>query len=91
MYIGIMIFYVYIIYSKKYDKYYKGFSSNPFKRLEQHNNKKSRYTSNFTPWKLVYLEIFHLKSKALNREKSLKKYSKKQILELLEYSKNKLN
>ncbi len=86
-----MIFYVYIIYSSSYDKYYKGFSLNPFKRLEQHNNKESRYTANFTPWCLVYLEKFDLKSEALKREKSLKKYAKKQILELLKSPKNILN
>ena len=89
--IQIMMFYVYIIYSKQYDKYYKGFSLNPYKRLEQHNNKKSRYTSKFTPWDLVYLEKFNLKSEALKRKKSIKKYSKEQILELLKSPKNKLN
>ena len=86
-----MMFYVYIIYSVKYDKYYKGFSLNPYKRLEQHNNKESRYTANFTPWIIVYLEKFDLKSDAIKREKSIKKYSKKQISELLKSPKNILN
>jgi len=69
-----MSFYVYIIYSPKYDKYYKGFTLNPQKRLEEHNDGLSRYTSNFRPWKLVFLEKFNDKTKALKRERGLKKY-----------------
>ena len=44
-----MKYYTYIIYSKDYDKYYKGFTSQLLQRLEQHNNKESKYTSKFTP------------------------------------------
>ncbi len=82
------MYYVYIIYSIKYDKYYKGFSENPKKRLETHNDGKSRYTKLFIPWKLVYVEEFTDKRQALKREKGLKKYSKSQILELLSSQKN---
>ena len=81
-------FFVYIIYSTGYDKYYKGFSTDVIKRLFRHNNKGSQYTSSFTPWKLVYVESFHDKTKALKREKSLKKYSKVQIKELMLSQKN---
>ncbi len=82
------MYYVYIIYSKNYDRYYKGFSENPTRRLDSHNNGKSRYTKSFTPWDLIYVEEFSNKSQALKREKSLKKYSKSQILELLSSPKN---
>lgn len=82
--------YVYIIYSLSSDKYYKGYSLSPEKRLEQHNNGESRYTKNFTPWKLVYLESFVTKTEALKREKSLKKYSKLQIKELIQSNQNEL-
>jgi putative endonuclease len=80
--------FVYIIYSRNHDKYYKGYSANPVKRLDQHNNQESKYTKNFCPWELVYIEKLSNKSEALKREKSLKKYSKKQIVDLCKLSKN---
>ena len=83
-----MKYFVYILHTETFDKYYKGFSIDPFKRLKQHNNKESRYTSNFTPWKLIYIEELPSKREALIREKVLKKYSKKQIVQLLNSPKN---
>ena len=85
------MFFVYIIYSDKFDKYYKGFSTNPHQRLVQHNSGESRYTKSFTPWKLIYIESFENKTQALKREKGLKKYSKSQIKYLVSTSKNELH
>ena len=84
------MFYVYIIHSQKYYKYYKGFSENPKQRLIDHNLGKSKYTKSFLPWELVHLEIYKSKSEALIREKKLKKYSKSQIIELSKSLKNKI-
>ncbi|MDH4472967.1 MAG: GIY-YIG nuclease family protein [Fluviicola sp.] len=81
-------YFVYIIYSQSGDCYYKGFSENPEKRLLQHNNKESRYTSKHCDWILIYLERFETKREALIREKGLKKYSKMQIGELIKSPKN---
>lgn len=83
-------YYVYIIYSQSGDCYYRGFSENPEKRLLQHNNKESRYTSKHCDWTLTYLERFETKREALIREKGLKKYSKMQIRELIKSQKNRL-
>jgi putative endonuclease len=77
------MYYVYIIYSEKHDKYYRGFSENPWRRLWYHNAGKSYYTSKYVPWKIVFIQSFDTKSDVLKREKSLKKYSKKQIRELI--------
>jgi putative endonuclease len=82
--------FVYIIYSDKFDKYYKGYSQRPYHRLEEHNLGLSRYTKHFIPWKLVYLESFPTKRQALIREKGIKKYSKSQILDLIDYSSNEI-
>ena len=84
------MYFVYIIYSKQSDIFYRGHSENPSKRLEQHNNKESRYTSNKGPWELVFLESKKTKKEAIIREKSLKKYSKQQIRELILSAKNEL-
>ena len=82
--------YVYIIYSEKFDKYYKGYTTHPILRLQEHNDGFSRYTSHFVPWKLVYLQSFDTKKEALIRERVLKKYSKEQIKELIGSPKNEL-
>ena len=84
------MYFVYIIYSSIGDCYYKGFSVNPKKRLISHKKGESSYTSKFSDWKLVYCEYYSDKSAALKREKSLKKYSKVQLLELIKSSRNKL-
>ena len=78
-----MQYYVYIIKSLSSGKYYKGYSLDPYKRLEQHNNKESRFTSYFTPWELINIQSYESKSEALKREKVLKKYSKEQVLSLV--------
>jgi len=83
--------YTYIIFSSKYDKFYRGYSSQPFLRLKQHNNGESKYTRNFTPWEIVCIQEFSSKIEAMKREKALKKYSKNQIKLLINSSKNLLN
>jgi len=39
------MYYVYIIYSVAQDLYYKGYTENLFRRLLEHNEGQSRYTS----------------------------------------------
>ena len=80
--------FVYIIYSEVGDCYYRGYSQNPKKRLQQHNNQESKFTSKFSDWRLVYVEKLVTKRDALIREKGLKKYSKAQIKELILLAKN---
>jgi len=82
------IHYVYIIFSEYHNKYYRGYSVNPAQRLIQHNEGKSTYTSNYCPWNLIYVEELNDKSSALKREKVLKKYSKKQINDIINLPKN---
>ncbi len=86
-----MSFYTYIIQSNIDKSYYKGFSENPFKRLLQHNEGESKYTSLKRPWQLVYVESFTTKTGALIREKALKKYSHFQLEQLISSKKNELN
>ena len=85
-----MLHYVYIIYSSTYDIFYKGYSLKPEARVIQHNDNKSRYTKNKGPWELRFKQSFETKTEALIRERSLKKYSKRQIIELISSPKNEL-
>ena len=83
-----MNFYVYIIQSEFDKSFYKGFTEHPLKRLTEHNNKDSKYTSTKTPWRLIYVEGFNTKREAIIREKALKKFSIEQIMRLIISPKN---
>ena len=65
--------FVYIIQSEHSGVFYKGYTSYPSLRLEEHNNGKSHYTANKGPWKMVYLEKMQDKRTALIRERQLKR------------------
>ncbi len=51
-----MAFYVYMLQSEKDGSFYKGFTEDPSRRLQLHNEGFSQYTSNKVPWTLVYVE-----------------------------------
>ena len=78
------MFYVYIIYSRKCDVYYKGFSENIDQRLLHHNENRSKYTSNKGIWTLVYSKGFETKREALIEELRLKKLNRKSIETLIQ-------
>ena len=78
------MFYIYIIYSKDFDVYYKGFSENVVQRLIYHNENRSKYTSNKGIWKLVYSKSFETKKEALVEELRLKKLNRKSIESLIQ-------
>ena len=64
--------YVYILQSEVDNSFYIGFTENLEKRVEQHNNGESIYTSRKIPWKLVYFEEMSSKTEAIKRERFLK-------------------
>ncbi|MFY0688584.1 MAG: GIY-YIG nuclease family protein [Cyclobacteriaceae bacterium] len=76
-------FFVYIIQSEKDSTFYIGYTSNLERRITQHNESKSGYTSRKKPWKLVYAEEFSNKSEALIREKFIKKQKNKDFYKKL--------
>jgi len=64
--------YVYILYSKKLRKFYIGLTDNLKKRILEHNNGESSFTSRGGCWELVYYEAFSIKSDAVREERFLK-------------------
>ena len=73
-----MQFYVYILYNNKHDKFYIGQTYSLEKRIFEHNNKLSNYTSKYDgEWKLAYYEIQTSRADAMNKEKWLKKQKNK--------------
>ncbi|MCF7812840.1 GIY-YIG nuclease family protein [Candidatus Gracilibacteria bacterium] len=51
---------------------YKGITENITRRLEQHNQGKSRWTREKGPWRVIYQEEYTTKKEALKREKFFK-------------------
>jgi len=74
-------YYVYIIYSIPKDKYYIGYSANPFKRLAEHNLGATTSTRHRRPWKLVYQEEFQNKHDAILREAEIKSMKSRKYIE----------
>jgi putative endonuclease len=68
----IIMFFVYIIFSKKLKKRYVGFTSDINKRLAQHNNYESKFTSSGVPWILIHFEEFEFEKDARLKEKFYK-------------------
>jgi len=66
------MYYVYIICSQNLNKRYVGFTSDLKRRIIEHNNGYSEFTSKGIPWKLIYYEAFLFEEDAIREEKFLK-------------------
>ena len=48
------MYYIYILYSPTSDKYYVGYTTDPYRRVLEHNTKTfNTYTSKYRPWILA--------------------------------------
>ena len=79
--LSIMTYYLYILYSETTDHYYVGSSSDPEKRVLQHNAGATTSTKPGRPWEIVYSETFSTKTQALKRENYLKRMKSRVYLE----------
>ena len=70
-----MIYYVYLIISKKLNKYrsYVGYTNNINKRILLHNSSKGAKFTRGNKWKLIYFKKYYDKSTAMREEYKLKK------------------
>ena len=68
-----MAYYVYVLRSEKDGSYYIGHTSDPEERLKRHSERRSGYTRNKAPWKLIYKEAFSTRSEAMQRERDIKR------------------
>ena len=66
------MYFVYVLYSLKDHKLYKGSTSDISKRLLRHNSGGNKSTAHRKPFILVHVEIFPDKDSALKRESYLK-------------------
>lgn len=77
-----MSFKVYILQSKKLNRFYIGFTSDLQKRLEFHSNAEARkYTANATDWELFHAIACESKQQGIFIEKHIKKMKSKTYIE----------
>ncbi len=70
-----MSYWIYILQSKKDQKYYVGLTSDVPKRLTYHNAGKVRSTKHRIPFELLCKEAYATRTEARKREKFLKSYA----------------
>ncbi len=73
------MYYVYILYSEKHDKYYIGQTNDVKARLERHNNGLENFTSKYIPWILVGFITKATRAEAVVLEKKLKNLSRERL------------
>ena len=78
-----MSYYVYIILCKD-GSFYTGYTKNLDERIRLHAcGKGARYTKSHKPEKVAYVELLDSRAKAMKREKTVKKLTHQQKLELI--------
>ncbi len=77
------MYWVYILYSKKRNRYYIGQTQNLTERLQRHISGRSVYTKNKQDWKLVYTESFNSREDTLRREREIKRKKSRKYIEQL--------
>jgi len=76
---------VYILASKRNGTLYTGVTNDLARRVYEHKEKKVHgFTELYNVNKLVYAEDFDTISDAIGREKAIKKWSRKQKLDIIE-------
>ena len=66
------MYFVYVLKSECYNRFYIGISDNIDRRLKEHNNGKTKSTKHYRPWNLVFSEMYENRAQARVREKYLK-------------------
>ena len=79
-----MMFFTYILFSKTKDNYYIGHTGDELsERIRKHNTNHKGFTGGVGDWSLVYQEIFASKTEAYARERQLKSWKSRKLLEKL--------
>tara|TARA_R100000951_G_scaffold111635_1_gene110904 strand:- start:79 stop:339 length:261 start_codon:yes stop_codon:yes gene_type:complete len=74
--------YLYIIYSTKINKYYIGYSTDPQRRLKEHNSIQNKnWTQRGSPWELKVSISYNTESTAKKAEKRLKNLKSRKVIE----------
>jgi putative endonuclease len=80
------MFYIYILYSPKSDRYYVGHTEDINRRLNEHNypTEKTKYTSKFLPWQVEYIfPVSENRGEAIKIERFIKNQKSKVFIKKL--------
>jgi len=78
-----MCYYVYILYSKSLDVFYKGQTNDLSDRIHRHNLRQEKATLCGVPWVLIWCTKKQSRSEAVILERKLKNLSKKRLVEFI--------
>jgi len=74
-----LMFFVYVLYSKTFDKYYIGQTKDLEQRIIRHNNRLENFTKKYIPWELKFYLTKSMRSEALQLERKLKNLSRDRL------------
>ena len=77
------MFYCYILYSEKLDRFYKGHTNNLEDRLHRHNAASEKATQDGVPWRLCWATAKDSRSEAFILEQKLKNLSRDRLLRFM--------
>lgn len=78
-----MPYYVYILFSKSFDKFYIGQTDDVANRLHRHNSGYEKATNPYRPWQMVWVTNKESRAATMQLEKKLKNLSKGRIREFI--------
>jgi len=76
-------YFVYVLYSSKFDQIYIGQTNNLKIRFQKHNSGKVKSTKAYIPWGLLHFEEFNSRAEAMSREKQLKSHRGREFIRKL--------
>ncbi len=76
-------YFVYIATNSTNRVYYTGVTNNIVRRISEHKEKGSKFTSKYHVTKLIYFEIYADINEAIKREKQIKAGSRKKKFDLV--------
>ncbi len=76
-----VMYYVYVIKSITFDRFYTGMTNDVDRRLAEHNAGRTKSTKRYVPYELVYFEEVENRIVAREREKYLKSSAGRRFLE----------
>ncbi len=75
---------IYVLFSKQRNRYYVGFTGDEIaERIRRHNTNHKGFTGGHGDWELKYSEVYPTKEAAQQREKEIKGWKSRKLIEKL--------
>ena len=74
------MYFVYILFSERFNKYYVGQTSNFNDRIKRHNDGYNRFTKPYGPWQKALVIEKSTRAEAIDLERKLKNLSKQRLI-----------